>query len=195
MSPLPAIRKTVVFLETVHHDGGAPLETPLRKGAIAAVLENPHAGRFEADLLPWMESLRPLAIDMTRSLLTALDAEPSAIESFGKGAIVGVDGEMEHAAVWHAPGGQGLKTILDAKGFVSAGQIMGSIGAALHIPLVHVNSPWVRSHFDAIDICIADAPRPREIVFALAMSTGGRVHARLGGLTVDQVARGEGPTF
>ena len=195
MSPVPAIRKTAIFLETVRHDGGPPLETPLRKGAIATVLENPHAGRFEADLLPWMESLRPLAIDMTQALLAALAVEPGAIEAFGKGAIVGVDGEMEHAAAWHAPGGQALKTVLDVKGFVSAGQIMGAVGAPLHIPLVHVNSPWVRSHFDAIDICIADAPRPREIVFALAMSTGGRVHARLGGLTVDQVARGEGPTF
>ena len=72
---------------------------------------------------------------------------------------------------------------------------MGSIGAHLHIPLVYVNSPWVRSHFDAMDVTIADAPRPREIVFALAMSTGGRIHARLGGLTAEQAERGEGPAF
>jgi len=120
---------------------------------------------------------------------------PEAIQAFGKGALVGVDGEHEHAAVWHAPGGHGLKSVLKARGFVTAGQAMGAVGASLHIPLVYVNSPWVRSHFDAIDIAIADAPRPREIVFALAGSTGGRVHSRLGGLTALQAQAGEGPKF
>ncbi len=191
----PALRKTAIFLESVHHDGGPRLESPLRKGAIAAVLDNPYAGRFEPDLTPWMESLRPLAIEMTHSLLVALQLAPEDVQSFGKGAIVGTDGELEHAAAWHAPGGHGLKSVLKAKGFVSAGQVMGTIGAPLHIPVVNIHSPWVRSHFDGVDIAIADAPRPREILFALAVSAGPRVHARLGGLTVEQVARGEGPSF
>jgi hypothetical protein len=190
-----SLRKTAVFIETVRHDGGPPVDPPLRRGAIATVLDNPYAGRFEADLMPWMDALKPLAVDMTHQLIAALGVAPDAIQSFGKGAIVGVEGELEHAAIWHAPGGQGLKSVLNAKGFVAAGQIMGSIGAHLHIPLVYVNSPWVRSHFDAMDIMVADAPRPREVVFALAMSTGGRIHARLGGLTVEQAVRGEGPNF
>lgn len=189
------VRKTVVVVESVNHDGGPPLDRPLRKGAIAAVLANPYADRFQPDLMPWMEALHPLAESLTRQLLTALQVGPEAIQAFGKGAIVGVDGEMEHAAIWHAPGGQGMKKVLNARGFVTAGQIMGVIGARLHIPLVYINSPWVRSHFDAIDLSIADAPKPREIVFALAMSTGPRVHARLGGLTAQQAEAGQGPKF
>jgi hypothetical protein len=180
-------------VETVWHDGGAPAATPLRKGVSAAVLANPHAGRHVQDLLPWMESLRPLGIELTQRLLSALQADKAEIQAFGKGAIVGVDGELEHAAVWHAPGGAGLKSVLGAKGFVTAGQLMGTVATSLHIPLVYINSPWVRSHFDAVDLVISDAPRPKEIVFAVAMSTGGRIHARLGGLTAAQAEAGEGP--
>lgn len=195
MTNFTEVRKTIVVIETVHHDGGPPVDPPRVKGAIAAVLTNPYAGRFEPDLMPWMTALTPLAESMSKQLLAALQVGPQAIKAFGKGAIVGVEGEIEHAAIWHAPGGQGMKKVLGARGFVTAGQMMGTIGAHLHIPLVYVNSPWVRSHFDAIDLMISDAPKPREIVFALAMSTGGRVHSRLGGVTAEQAELGEGPKF
>jgi hypothetical protein len=189
------LRKTVVMLEDVWHDGGSPLRTPLRKGVIAAVIRNPHAGRYIEDLTDWMTTLATLGEDLAGKLLARLSLPKEDIQSFGKGAIVGVDGEMEHAAVWHAPGGAGLKGLLGVKGFVTAGQIMGPVGARLHIPLVSVHSPWVRSHFDAVDISIADAPRPGELVFALAMSSGPRVHARIGGVTFEQAVRNEGPKF
>jgi Amino acid synthesis len=195
VSLTPIVRKYVVHVESVHHDGGSRVEPALRKGVCGAVIANPYAGKYQADLTEWMEALRPLAVDLTERLLDALRVGPEAIQAFGKGAMVGVDGEHEHAAVWHAPGGHGLKSVLKVRGFVTAGQAMGAVGASLHIPLVYVNSPWVRSHFDAIDVSIADAPRPREIVFALAVSTGGRVHARLGGLTARQAEAGEGPKF
>jgi len=195
MTLTPEVRKFVVCIESVHHDGGPRVEPPLRKGVSAAVIANPYACRYEAQLAAWMEALRPLAVELTERLLESLRVGPESIQAFGKGALVGVDGEHEHAAVWHAPGGYGLKSVLKARGFVTAGQAMGAVGAPLHIPLVYVNSPWVRSHFDAIDLTIADAPRPREIVFALAASTGGRVHARLGGLTAQQAEAGEGPRF
>ena len=195
MNLTPAVRKFVTCIESVHHDGGTPIDPPLRKGVCGAVIANPYAGKYELDLTAWMDALRPLAVDLTGRLLDALRVGPEAIQAFGKGALVGVDGEHEHAAVWHAPGGHGLKSVLKARGFVTAGQAMGAVGASLHIPLVYVNSPWVRSHFDAIDIAIADAPRPREIVFALAGSTGARVHSRLGGLTALQAEAGEGPKF
>jgi hypothetical protein len=195
VSLTPEVRKFVAHVESVHHDGGQRSNPPLRKGVCAAVIANPYAGRYETDLMAWMESLRPLAVDLTEQLLEALRVGPESIQAFGKGALVGVDGEHEHAAAWHAPGGHGLKSVLKARGFVTAGQAMGAVGAPLHIPLVYVNSPWVRSHFDAIDLTIADAPRPREIVFALAVSTGGRVHSRLGGLTAQQAEAGEGPKF
>jgi hypothetical protein len=193
MEHAPQLRKIVVQLETVHHDGGPRLGQPLLRGICAAVIANPHAGRYVPDLTDWMESLRPLALELAQRLVAALGVAPADIQAFGKGALVGVDGEHEHAAAWHAPGGHGLKTLLNARGFVTAGQAMGTIGTSLHIPLVYVNSPWVRSHFDAVDLSIADAPRPREIVLALAASTGGRVHARLGGLTAAQAEAGEGP--
>jgi hypothetical protein len=191
----PQIRKFVAYAEAVHHDGGERVDKPLLKGVCGAVITNPYAGCFVPDLLPWMEALRPLAVELSERLLDTLRVAVDAVQTFGKGALVGVDGEHEHAAVWHAPGGHGLKSILHARGFVTAGQAMGTVGTPLHIPLVYVNSPWVRSHFDAINLTIADAPRPREIVFALAMSTGGRVHARLGGLTKQQAQAGEGPEF
>lgn len=182
LSP-PVIRKYVLYTETVRHDGGPPAEVPLQKAVCAAVIANPYAGTHEPNLQPWMESLRPLAIELTERLLATLRINATQVQAFGKGAMVGVDGEHEHAAAWHAPGGAGLKSVLGAKGFVTAGQAMGAAGASLHIPLVFVHSPWVRSHFDAIDLCISDAPRPREIVFAVACSTGSRIHARLGGMT------------
>lgn len=189
------IRKIAVFVEDVWHDGGKPVARPLRKGAVAAVVANPHAGRFVEDLNDWVQALEGLGEILAPRLLDALGVPGEQIESFGKGTIVGVNGEIETGAAWHAPGGAALKRMLGVRGFVSAGQIIGNAGDRLHIPLVSVHSPWVRSHFDGVDISLSDAPRPDEILFALAMSNGGRVHARLGGLTFAEGARGEGPKF
>jgi hypothetical protein len=187
------VRKTSVLIETAHHDGGPRVDPALRKGVIATVLANPFAGRYEPNLLPWMEALRPLGVEMARRLLESLQVERDAILGFGKGAIVGVEGEQEHAAIWHAPGGHGMREVLKARGFVTSGEMMGVLGTSLRIPLVYVNSPWVRSHFDSVELTIHDAPKPREVVFALAMSTGPRIHARLGGITPEQADRGEVP--
>jgi len=189
------IRKTVVMVETIRHDGGAPPAEALRLAVAAAVMANPFAGRADADLLEFQAALKPLAIELSQQLLDALRVDAKAIEVFGKGAIVGTDGELEHAAAWHAPGGAGIKEVLSARGFVSAGKMMGALGARLQVPLVYINSPWVRSHFNSVELTIYDAPKPRELVFALAVGTGGRIHARLGGLTSAQVEAGEGPSF
>lgn len=194
MNPF-AIRKQVTTIETTFHDGGAPAAEPLRLAVAAAVIENPYAGRYHDDLSTFQSKLHPLALQLSKGLLEALGVNAGEIQVFGKGAMVGVDGEIEHAAAWHNPGGAGLKEVLGVRGFVSAGQIMGTLGTRLQIPLVNVNSPWVRSHFNSIELSIADAPKPREIVFALAVGTGGRIHARLGGLTAIQAEAGEGPAF
>lgn len=188
-------RKTAILVEDVWHDGGRPAERPLRKAAIAAVVANPFAGRYVEDLAEWMKALEGLGTSLAGQLLDAIGVPAGEIQSFGKGTIVGVNGEIEHGAAWHAPGGAGLKRLLGVRGFVSAGQIIGNVGERLHIPLVSVHSPWVRSHFDGVDISIADAPKPNEVLFALAMANGGRVHARLGGLTFAEGERGEGPKF
>jgi hypothetical protein len=189
------IRKSVLQLETIHHDGGAAALKPLRVAVAAVVVENPFAGRFEADLMPFMNSLKPLAIDLSHRMLEALGVSKAEVEAFGKGSMVGTDGELEHAAMWHAPGGAGIKEVLGAKGFVSAGKMVATLGSRLQIPLVYVNSPWVRSHYNTTELCIHDAPKPRELVFALAIATGGRVHARLQGLTREQAEAGQGPAF
>jgi len=189
------IRKTVITVETIRHDGGPPPDVPLKLAVGAVVLENPFAGRYEADLMPFMASLKPIASDLARRLLEALQLPASDIEVFGKGSIVGTDGELEHAAMWHAPGGGGMKEVLGAKGWVSGGKLVGALGARLQIPLVNVQSQWVRSHYNTIEIAIQDAPRPRELVFALAMGTGGRIHARLGGLTPEMAASGQIPNL
>jgi hypothetical protein len=188
-------RKTAIYLEDIWHDGGAPVERPLRKGAIAAIVANPFAGRFAEDLTDWMQALDALGVSLAEQLLKALGLPAAEIESFGKGTIVGVNGDIEVGAAWHPPGGGALKRLLGVAGFVTAGQIIGNAGDRLHIPLVSVHSPWVRSHFDSVDISVADGPRPNEVLFALAMANGGRVHARLGGLSFAEAARGEGPKF
>lgn len=189
------IRKTILNQETIHHDGGPAAAQPLRIAIAAAVMENPFAGRYEADLMPFMDSLKPLAMDLTRRMLEALQVDKGAIQVFGKGSMVGTDGELEHAAMWHAPGGAGLKEVLGARGFVSAGKMVATLGSRLQMPLIYVNSPWVRSHYNTTELCIHDAPKPRELVFALAIGTGARIHARLQGLTREQVDAGKGPAF
>lgn len=187
------IRKTVVTVETIHHDGGPPPEQPLRIVVAAAVVANPFAGRYEADLMPFMNGLKPLSVQLTQMGLEALGAGPQDIQVFGKGSIVGVDGELEHAAMWHAPGGGGMKDVLGTPGWVAGGKMVGALGARLQIPMVYVRSQWVRSHYNTIEIGIQDAPKPRELVFALAMGTGSRVHARLGGLTTAEAEAGNIP--
>ncbi len=189
------IRKSILNIENIHHDGGAPLDKPLRVAVAAVVMENPFAGRYEADLMPFMNSLKPIAIDLTRQMLQALGVGKEEIQVFGKGSMVGTDGELEHAAMWHAPGGAGVKEVLGAKGFVSAGKMVATLGSRLQIPLIYVNSPWVRSHYNTSELCIHDAPKPRELVFALAIGTGPRIHARLQGLTREQADAGQGPAF
>lgn len=195
MSITLAVRKTAIFLETVYHDGGPPPANPLLKGGIAAIIANPFAGSYVEDLSDWVEALGDLGDRLARELLDAMGVPGEEIESFGKGTIVGTNGDIEAGAAWHPTGGGGLKRLLNVPGFVTAGQIIGNVGERLHIPLVSVHSPWVRSHFDSVDISIADAPRPDEVLLALAMANGGRMHARLGGVTFEEGKRGKGPAF
>lgn len=195
MTHLIHCRKRATYIEEVWHDGGTPRATPLRKGAVVAVVANPFAGHYAEDLSGWMEALGPLGDSMAQQLLDAMGVAADAIESFGKGTIVGVNGDIEVGAAWHNPGGGALKRLLGVKGFVTAGQILGAVGTSLHVPMVSVHSPWVRSHFDSVDIAVADAPRPNEVLYALAMADGGRVDARLGGLSFADGASGKGPPF
>lgn len=185
------IRKMLVQLEEVFHEGGPPASTPLRRGAVLAVVRNPFAARFVAEIADWMEALKPLGLQMAQRLLSALGGDAKAIEGYGKGAIVGEAGELEHGALWHAPGGYAMRDVLGgARAIVPSAKKVGGLGARLDVPITHINASYVRSHFDAIEVGVADAPRRDEIVFALAMTTGARVHARAGGLAATEI-RGE----
>ena len=187
------IRKLAVFTEEIFHDGGPARDAPYRRGAALALVRNPFAGRFVEELQPAMEDLKPLGRMLTERLIAALGGDASAIDAYGKGAIVGTDGEIEHGALWHVPGGYAMRERLgESKAIVPSAMKVGGFGARLDVPLGHTNAAYVRSHFDAIEVSAPDGPRPDEIVFVLAMACGGRVHSRMGGLEAWQVKGEDG---
>jgi len=191
--PEVKVRKFLVSVEETHHEGGPVAAVPPRRGVVLAVIENPYAGAFHADIQPFMEDLKPLGVGMARKLLAALGGDPKSIEGYGKGAIVGEAGELEHAALWHAPGGYSMREVLGgAKAIVPSTKKVGGPGTRLDVPVTHVNASYVRSHFDAIEVGIPDAPRASEMVVALVMTTGPRVHARAGGLSVNEIKGEDG---
>jgi len=197
------IRRIVTQVEDIHHEFGPPAAVPLRRGAIAVVLANPFAGRYVADIVPMMDALQPVGVDMAERLRAALDVPAERIESYGKGAIVGAAGELEHGALWHVPGGYAMRALLgwkeERKGqpgnglaIVPSTKKVGPPGATLDVPMTHINASYVRSHFDAIEVRVPGAPRADELVYILAMSTGARVHARVGGLKAADIAAWDG---
>jgi len=189
---LVAIRKTQLSIETILHERGPAAATPLRVGTALAVVANPYAGRYEPDLLPFMQALRELGRDLSRQLAEALGGAAN-VEAYGKGAIVGEDGELEHGAVWHEAGGWAMREVLgERKAIVPAAKTIGHAGTRLMIPLGHTQAAFVRSHFGVAEMTLWDAPRRDEILFGLAMATGGRVHARLGGLAARDVQGRDG---
>jgi hypothetical protein len=184
------VRRISLLVEEIRHEGGSPPEAARLRGAILAVTANPFAGRFEPELQGAMEDLKPLGLMLTDRLIAALGG-PDGIDGYGKGAMVGSEGESEHGALWHVPGGYAMRARLgESRAIVPSAMKVAPMGAALDVPLGHVNAAYVRSHFDAITISVPDAPRPGEIVFVLAMARGPRVHSRMGGLEAWQV-RGE----
>ena len=130
---------------------------------------------------------------MATDLIHALGGDPTRIEGYGKGAIVGAAGELEHGALWHVPGGYAMREALGgAKAIVSSTKKVGGPGARLDVPVTHINASYVRSHFDAVEVGIADAPRANEMVLALVMTTGPRIHARVGGLKAGEIKGEDG---
>lgn len=208
------IRRIFTHVEQIHHEFGPVAATPLLRGAIGVVLTNPFAGRYEPDLLPMMNALQPLGIDMAERLRAAMGVPVQSIEGYGKGAIVGAAGEQEHGAMWHVPGGYAMRELLGWKGdrqayakglgeaktgqpgnalaIVPSTKKVGAPGTTLDVPLTHINASYVRSHFDAIEVRVPGAPLADEIVFILAMSTGPRVHARMAGLAANAISLWDG---
>jgi hypothetical protein len=185
------IRKRSLVVETVYHEGGPVADKPLRLAAASAVVRNPYAGRYEPDLLPFMAELRDLGRLLAEELVQTLGK--GQVEAYSKAAIVGVNGELEHGAVWHEAGGWAMREVLgQPKAMVPAAKAVAHTGYRLMVPLHYVHASYVRSHYNTFEVGIQDAPRPDEILFALVMADGGRIHSRLGGLTKDQVCANDG---
>ena len=187
------IRRVLTQVEEIFHDFGPPLQVPRKRGAVCAVLTNPFAGRYEPNILPMMEALNPVGIDMTRRLLAAMGVAPEQIEGYGKGAIVGSDGEIEHGALWHVPGGYAMREVLGgAKAIVPSTKKVGVPGSRLDVPITHINASYVRSHFDAMEVYVPGAPRADELVYVLVMTCGPRAHERVGGLRAAEIKGNDG---
>ncbi len=200
------IRRVFTQVEDIHHENGPVAAKPLRRGWVAAVLANPYAGRYVEEIVPMMEALSPVGLQMASRLLAAMAVPATAIEGYGKGAIVGSAGEHEHGALWHVPGGYAMRELLgwkedrpagstqpgNALAIVPSTKKVGPPGATLDVPLTHINASYVRSHFDAMEVHVPGAPRADEMIVILAMSTGPRVHARVGGLKASEIAKWDG---
>ncbi len=186
------LRKTALTVEEIHHEGGPVAAAPRCVAAMVAVVKNPFAGRYEADLQSAMDDLKPLGLMMSEKLIAALGGAEN-IDGYGKAALVGDGGELEHAALWHVPGGYAMRQLLgESNAIVPSAMKVGGMGCRIDVPLGHINAAYVRSHFDAIEVGLPDAPRDGEILFALAMSCGPRIHNRMGGLAAEDVVGKDG---
>ena len=191
--PEVVIRKSVISVEDIFHEGGPVAATPYRRGSVLSVIHNPFAGCYVEEITGFIEDMKPLGLQMAKDLIAAMGVDGGAIEGYGKGAIVGAGGEIEHGALWHAPGGYSMREVVsNSSAIVPSTKKVGGPGTRLDIPVTHANASYVRSHFDAIEIGINDAPRSDEMIVALVMTTGPRVHARSGGLQASEIKGEDG---
>ena len=191
--PEIALRQRIVTIEEIFHEGGPPAAVPLKRGAIVSVIRNPFAGRYVEEIAGFMDDLKPLGLAMAKALVEALGGDPKSVQGYGKGAIVGAAGEIEHGALWHVPGGYAMREMLGgAKAIVPSTKKVGGPGTRLDIPVTHIDASYVRSHFDAVEVGLADGPRADEIALALVMTTGPRIHARVGGLKASEIKGEDG---
>jgi hypothetical protein len=188
------IRKIVTFVEETHIEGGQGLDRPTRKAAAVAVIANPFAGGFTQDLGELIDTGAALGRLLGERAVAALGVAPSAIESYGKAAIVGENGELEHAAAILHPKLGGPLRIAVEKGaaLVPSAKKRGGMNTPIDVPLGHKDAAFVRSHFDAMEIRVHDAPRADEIVVAVVVTDSGRPLPRIGGLAVAEITGVDG---
>jgi hypothetical protein len=188
---MPDVRKWATFIEEIHTEMGRGDGPPLRKVAVCAVIRNPHAGKFVADIGDLVTASEQLGDDMSRRGAAALSAP---VESYGKGGIVGMNGDQEHINALlttvfgdvlrrHAGGGTAWIPSMTKR---------GSAGTSIDIPLAYKDALYVRSHYDGITVAVPDAPGPDEIVVIAAYASRGRLNARLGGLAKKDAKRQDG---
>lgn len=178
------IRKTAVWVEETHTEMGKIIDPPTRKAVAVAVIANPFAGEYIEDLSPLMDIGAELGALLGERCVSALGITPDAAESYGKAAMVGENGELEHAAaILHPKLGAPLRQAVEkGAALVPSSKKMGGPGQDLDVPLGHKDAAYVRSHFDGIEVRMNDAPRRNEILVAVAVTDSGRPLSRVGGL-------------
>ena len=178
------IRKILTIVEETHAEGGRAVAPATRKAAAIAVVDNPCAGRFEADLEVLIDLGERLGWTLGRRAVAALGIEPSQVQSYGKAAIVGEDGELEHAAAILHPklGAPFRRAVEHGAALIPSAKKRGGMGSAIDVPLNHKDAAFVRSHFDAMEVRVPDAPRRHEIVVVVVVTDSGRPLPRIGGL-------------
>lgn len=188
------IRKTAVWIEETHSEIGKRIAPPTRKAVAVAVIANPFAGRYVEDLTPLMDIGAELGGLLGQKCVAALGIEPSQAESYGKAAMVGENGELEHAAaILHPKLGAPLRAAVEkGAALVPSSKKMGGPGQVLDVPLGHKNAAYVRSHFDGIEVRLNDSPRANEIMVAVAVTDSGRPLPRVGGLKAEDAVGEDG---
>ena len=176
----PQIRRIVIQIEEIHNEMGKTVDPPARKATVAAIIKNPYAGKYVENLEPLYDLGAEIGGLLAQKAVVAMDVEPAAIVSYGKGAIVGLDGEIEHAAaILHPRFGKPVREAVE-KGddIIPSTKKIGGPGSVLVMPLTNNNSIWSFDHMDATEISLPDAPREDEIVVAVAVADSGRALAR-----------------
>ena len=188
------LRKLVVQVDETRIEMGQNVDPPTRRAVAIAVIENPYAGRYEAKLDALIDAGEELGALLGKRCVEALGIEPGEAQSYGKAAIVGEAGELEHAAaILHPKLGAPLRAAVEkGAALVPSAKKMGTLGTAIDVPLGHKDAAYVRSHFDAIEARVSDAPRANEIVVAVAVTAAGRPLPRIGGLQANEIKGEDG---
>ena len=188
------IRKLVIQVDETRKEMGKTIEPPTRRAVAIAVIENPYAGRYSESLDALIDIGEELGALLGQKAVAALGIEPGQAQSYGKAAIVGEAGELEHAAaILHPKLGAPLRVAVEkGAALVPSAKKRGSLGTAIDVPLGHKDAAFVRSHFDAVEARVSDAPRANEIVVAVAVTDSGRPLPRIGGLQVSEIKGEDG---
>jgi hypothetical protein len=188
------VRKIVLVMDEVHREMGHEVSPPTRRAAAMAVIANPFAGTYVEDLTDLMDIGAEMGDLLGRRAVAALGIAPAQAQSYGKAAMVGEDGELEHAAaLLHPKLGAPLRAAVEkGAALVPSSKKRGGPGQPLDIPLGHKDAAYVRSHFDGMEVRVNDAPRANEILIAVAVTDSGRPLPRVGGLTVDEIKGEDG---
>jgi hypothetical protein len=186
------IRKIVTIVDEVHREAGRLVDPPIRRVVVAAVLANPFAGAYVEDLSPLIEDSVPLGERLTAAAVAQLHGKP--VHSYGKGGIAGMSGELEHVAAMLHPklGAPVREGVGGGTAIIPSAKKRGGPGTTLDVPLHYKDAAFVRTHFDALELRIPDAPAHDELVIAVAVTDGGRPLPRVGGLTVDEAVGDDG---